>query len=549
MPSRLLLSVSTALTLSAYATFGGPNNIRMRVTTKNYCNHDLVDADGNPAPCGISQSMETYGLTLPGMDDGILTTREDIIIVTDGQVSVKAMPNYPYQYIMTVNSAESKRVEQLYNHQSFLLSVGRDTTYVGKLSSAASGRQGLVEQGWAYEGTDMGTAISTFSKKGPEGVDPVDGTNYTAIYQAGLMPDSWVLYYDESTQQPVKLMAVDTYVGSKIFQESTFEEVEDLNSDMTVEGATQAMYDIYRVDHQRRLDEADEYIPLAMPDYISGDFLPERSRAFFDNHNPVDWMSDRRALRQSGMSRGIEYFTIEKNSAADVYFHALSDRQLAQVVNFEYPKGCSASDTDKYCLSAEVDVGLEGSVSVKAGITFLVPGRPDQKAYLKLSAALKKDADVAVLDLAFEAAGCAPVFQYGAEVSISIDICLKGSGSGKSLLQPDKRTFYGEASITAVFKVKLPKVPSFGWTIEAEVQFTAKPHNDISAYGKITASSSVKVAAASVGFDILGNTVDNIANKWEFVSNVLLKAHAGVWKFKKTWDKSWVLWHAGPVVF
>ncbi|KAF4651506.1 hypothetical protein FOL47_000355, partial [Perkinsus chesapeaki] len=182
----------------------------MKVTTKNYCNRDLVDADGNPAPCGISQSMETYGLTLPGMDDGTLTTREDIIIATDGQVSVKAMPNYPYQYFMTVNSAQFKRVEQLYDHQSLLLSEAPDTFYADNVpSGTAMGVAGLIEQGWVYEETDYskGTAISKFSRKGPEGVDPIDGTNYTAIYQSGLMPDTWVLYFDESTQQPVKLLA------------------------------------------------------------------------------------------------------------------------------------------------------------------------------------------------------------------------------------------------------------------------------------------------------------------------------------------------------
>ncbi|KAF4650091.1 hypothetical protein FOL47_001453 [Perkinsus chesapeaki] len=249
------------------------------------------------------------------------------------------------------------------------------------------------------------------------------------------------------------------------------------------------------------------------------------------------------------MSRGIEYFTIEKNSAADIYFHALSGRQLAQVVNFEFPKGCRASNTTKYCLSAVVDIGLEGSVSVKAGITFTEPSRPDFSAYLRLSVTLKKDANATVLDLFFEAGGCATVFQYGEGVSVSVNVCLNGNAGGTDLLQPDKRTFRGEASITVVFRVQLTKRVRFNWTIEGYVNCTAKPNNEISAYGRITTGIDLKVSSAHVGLDILGNTVDNIANKWEFVSNVLFKAHIGVWKFKKTWDKAWILWRAGPVLF
>ncbi|KAF4664931.1 hypothetical protein FOL47_004884 [Perkinsus chesapeaki] len=535
------------------AAFSDTTNMRMRVTTKDYCNPDLLDAHGKPAPCGISQSMETYGLTLPGMEDGSLTTREDIIIANDGQVSVKAMPNYPYQYIMTVESPESKRVEQLYNHQSFLLSEVPAESYASRLLSDGMNTADLEAQGWIHEGTAdfRGATMSRWSRKGPEGVDPVDGTNYTALYQTGLMPDTWVLFLDGATQDPVKLLAINTYVGGKLFQESTFEQLESLGEDVSVEGAAQAMYQTYRVDSQRRLAEAGS-IPLVMPEYISGDFLPERSRAFFEDHVAVDWMSARRSLRQSGS--GIEYFTIQENSAADIYFHALSQRQLVKVFSFEFPKGCSdgksADPNQKYCLFAQVDASLDVSVSVKAGMTYKDVVNPDITAHLSLSVSLKKDADAAVLDLSFEAGGCAVVFQFGEGVSLSINVCISGKASGTSLLQPDKRTFYGEAAVSVSFNVNLPKIGNIiNWTIEAKISCTAKPHNDISAYGMIGTSVSIKLAGAGVSLDIKGNTVEQIANKWEFVSNVNFNAFVGFWKFKKTWDKHWQLWHAGPVQF
>ncbi|KAF4685005.1 hypothetical protein FOZ60_007057 [Perkinsus olseni] len=543
--------------LAAHAAPPQAGNMRMHVTTKDYCNPDLKDGHGNPAPCGVSKSMETFGLTLPGMDDGVLTTREDIIITNDGQVSVKALPNYPYQFIMTVESSESTRVEQLYDHQSSVLAEAPLPSYVSLLHNAGIDTADLEAQGWTHEGVEDldGAGMSRWSKKGPEGVDTKDGTNYTALYQTGLMPDTWVLFIDEGTQQPVKLLAIDTYVGSKVFQESIFEQFESLHEDLSIESATEAMYQTYRIDSHRRLDEATgRGVPLVMADYITGDFLPERSRAFFEEHEAADWMSEHRSLRQGVMSRGIEYFSIEENSAADIYFHALSHRQHVQVFSFDFPKGCSdgksADSSRKYCLFASVDVSVGGSIAVKGGMTYKDIKNPAFSAHLSLSATLQKDGDELVLDLEFEAGGCALVFQYGEGASLTITVCIHGKAGGESLLQPDKRTFYGETGIDVKFYVNLPVVGSIiNWTISAKVGCTAKPKNVISAYGSIGTQASAKLAEASVSIDLRGNTVDHIANKWEFNSNAYFHASVGAWKLKKSWDKQWQLWHAGPTKF
>ncbi|EER19254.1 hypothetical protein Pmar_PMAR007741 [Perkinsus marinus ATCC 50983] len=65
----------------------------------------------------------------------------------------------------------------------------------------------------------------------------------------------------------------------------------------------------------------------------------------------------------------------------------------------------------------------------------------------------------------------------------------------------------------------------------------------------IGTSVSLKVAGAGVSLDIKGNTVEHIANQWEFASNVNFNAFVGFGKFKKTWENHWELWHAGPVKF
>ncbi|EEQ98580.1 hypothetical protein Pmar_PMAR003901 [Perkinsus marinus ATCC 50983] len=541
--------------LGVYAAPSPLNNVRVHVTTKDFCNKDLKDAHGNPAPCGVSQSMGTFGLTLPGMEDGFVTTREDIIITKDGQVSIKALPNYPYQFIMTVEALESTRVEQLYDHQSVVLVDTPTSSYVQRLLSMDTAD--LEEQGWIHEGTaDIhGAKMSRWSKKGPEGVDPEAGTNYTALYQTGLMPDTWVLFVDENIHQPVKLLAINTYVGNKIFQETAFDRFEGLDEDLNVDSATEAMYNTYRIDSRRHLGGgAGNSGPPVLTDHIAPDLLPERSRVFVEENDLVDWMSERRSLRQNGMSKGIKYFTIEENSAADLYFHALAHRQLVQVLNFEFPQGCSsgksADATKKYCLFASVDASLDKSITVKAGMTYKDVLNPDITAHLSLSVSLKKTSDAAVLDLEFEAGGCAVVFQFGEGVSLSINVCIYGKAGGKSLLQPDNRTFHGEAGVSVSFNVNLPTVGSvINWTIEAKVNCTAKPHNEISAYGMIGTSVSLKVAGAGVSLDIKGNTVEHIANQWEFASNVNFNAFVGFWKFKKTWENHWELWHAGPVKF
>ncbi|KAF4681146.1 hypothetical protein FOZ63_021605 [Perkinsus olseni] len=291
-----------------------------------------------------------------------------------------------------------------------------------------------------------------------------------------------------------------------------------------------------------------------MTDYIAGDLLAERSRAFFEEHDAEDWMSGRRSLRQGTVSRGIKYFTIEENSAADIYFHASRHRHLVKIVSFEFPKGCtsgkSADPSKKYCLAASVDASLDKSVTVKGLVSFTDIHKPSVKAHLSLSVSLKKGSDALVLNLEFEAGGCALVFQYGESVSLTITVCISGAGSGQSLLQPDNRTFHGEVDASVRFDLNLPKVGSvIHSTIEAKVGCTAKPHNVISAYGVISTGIDIKLASAGVSLDIKGNTVAHLANEWVFVSGVNFHASVGFWIFKKTWTKRWVLWHAGPVKF
>ncbi|KAF4685840.1 Has a dual role in the assembly of mitochondrial ATPase [Perkinsus olseni] len=519
-------------------------NVRMHVTTKKYCNLGLVDASGKPAPCGISKGEETYGFTLPGMEDGVQTTIEDVVIAKDGQVSVQASPALPYTYLMSVNSPGYNGVEKLYNHQSFVVSeeVPDDAAEASTLGET------LADDGWIPQESDE-ASTNKWLLYGPQGVDPVTGANYTALYQTGVAPDAWILYTDETNENPRKLLAVNTFLNDRVFQESTFDEVESLGDDITVAEAVQAVYATYQVDGGRRLTSGDDFeAPHVDAEMIDAPFVSEKTRQFFSGEGDWDWMSKRK-LRSSQGFKGISYFTIEKGSAADKYFHAAAQRGLAEIVKFEYPKGCVAAggkQEQKYCIFVSVDASLDPSVTLKAGMSFLDIHDATKSAHLSIGVTLKKD-EGSMLSLTIDAGGCAVVFQYGQpdETHLSISVCMASKDPAKKKADG---TIEGEVAITVRFMVHINHVGDLiDWDIDAKVNCTAAPKNEITAYGVIGTSASAKVAYAAVSLDLKANTLEHAYNKWHFVSGVDFHAWAGVWKFKKHWDYRWQLYEAGPV--
>ncbi|KAF4653817.1 hypothetical protein FOL47_010281 [Perkinsus chesapeaki] len=190
-----------------------PGNIRMHLVTRTICNKDAKDVHGNPNPCGKSLAMETDGLTLPGMEDGSVTTREDMIVAKDGLVDVKAMPSRPYQFIMSVDGPKTKRVAQLFKNQDITLSETPQRSESVRLLGAANAPGSLAEDGWTHRGTTTmdGATVHKYTKRGPQGIDPNTKANYTALYQTGMYPDHWTFYTDSNDDKPVKLVGVNSF--------------------------------------------------------------------------------------------------------------------------------------------------------------------------------------------------------------------------------------------------------------------------------------------------------------------------------------------------
>ncbi|KAF4746790.1 hypothetical protein FOZ62_004502, partial [Perkinsus olseni] len=310
-----------------------PGNVRMHMSTRTICNKEVKDVHGNPAPCGKSMAMETYGLTLPGMEDGSVTTREDMIVAKDGHVRVKAMPSRPYQYLMTVESPQTKRLDQLFRNQAVTISESQQEPESVRLLGAAKAPGSLQEDGWTAEGTTTldGATVHKYTKRGPQGVDPSTKANYTALYQTGMYPDHWTFYTDSSDEKPVKLVGMNSFNG-KTLQETDYSNHEEIDAEMDVAQAEKEMHTTYQITSSRRLGEGDSDVPPVNVDYITATFVAEDERTYFEDAEDVDWLKSRRLRRGlSGAKAGVMYFDIPKGSAADTFFHTEYNRRMVEL--------------------------------------------------------------------------------------------------------------------------------------------------------------------------------------------------------------------------
>ncbi|KAF4659943.1 hypothetical protein FOL47_007376 [Perkinsus chesapeaki] len=201
--------LSTILFNVLLCNFGGSafkmGNVRMQTTVTRYCNLDLVGHDGKPVSCHISNAMETMGLVLPGMDDGkSLTTRQDVFVTKESELTVEASPARPYEYTVMVQTE----------------------------ADASPGLQQVVHK----------RVIAKLN-----GTDPQTGMNYTALAMTGLIPNSWTLYTDVNDNRIVKLLATNTLFNDKVFQETNVTHWEELPENMTVHGMFQLVYSTYDI--------------------------------------------------------------------------------------------------------------------------------------------------------------------------------------------------------------------------------------------------------------------------------------------------------------
>ncbi|KAF4650821.1 hypothetical protein FOZ61_011007 [Perkinsus olseni] len=467
-------------------------------TTTNLCNRDLKDAHGNPVPCGISRARETLGLTLPGMEDGSLTTREHIIIAKDGNVRVKAMPSRPYQYFMYTETPNNVKLHQLYNHQAIALVDSTPEFQAQRLYGA-----GLSKDGWTDGGLANidGKALHKWTKRGPQGIDKASGFNYTAVYQTCMQPNVWTFYTDSDDSKPVKLVGSNSFCN-KVLRVTEYSNYRTLDETLTVEDSIKEVHTMYGIRSRILSVGESQEVPKVCEDLLGAPYVCESEREFFGDGQGVDWKD--------------------------------WENRIAAIL--ELPD---------FCLFVAVDATIS-TYTLKAGMTFVDVNDKNKKAQLFLAIVVGKELGQSVLRLELVAQGSVTVWQMGEGASLSIVVSIEGKVSDDTA----KQIFRAEAKIAVSFRVNLPVVGSImDITIYAKIGITAAPNNVITAYGEIGVSMSLFIAGAGAGINIKGNTLDKLPNKWAFKSEAFVTAWVNILLSSDNWRWSWEIWHASPVYF
>ncbi|KAF4648096.1 hypothetical protein FOZ61_003158, partial [Perkinsus olseni] len=365
-----LLGVATAAAVQQ-----AQHHYEFHLETRLHCIESLRDSHGKPPACSKSVAMETAGLTLPGMEDGTLTTRSHVIIASDGsEVRVEAHPSYPYQYFMRTADRESVRVERLINGEAVFIG-SRASSADTKPMPLCSSRT-LEADGWAFRGISEkdGMEVNEWFKQSFDGVDQSTGANYSAIYMANLGPDSWTLYMDKENQKPIRIVATNGRHGHVVHQEMRILSFEKRDHHLAVEDARQRMYELYQVsppggalfsateaddDHDNEATEDDSSFSNLRASLLSGYIPPYSSEV----PEATPWLA-RRGLRPSEV---IPFFTVEEGTAAHEYFQKLNaPRRLMTLFEFQYPTTCkNSTNKDELCLFVSADgSGFQASFSL-----------------------------------------------------------------------------------------------------------------------------------------------------------------------------------------
>ncbi|KAF4647238.1 hypothetical protein FOL47_004871, partial [Perkinsus chesapeaki] len=214
---------------------------RMQLTRKYHCspNRKVIGSSSGLVPCGVSDMSGTEGLTLPGMEDGVLTTREDIILVGDGMAKVTALPNRPYKYLLAANSDHYSKYEEIFGGVSKVLSEGVMDFNSDSESKGSSLRHlaNLTDYGFTeidhilLEGVPVRVLIGYASNiKGAEALD-----NFA---KEGLAANFFTLYMDDKVDgKLVKMEARNSYQGNELVEEILVTAYQEIEDDMTINDA------------------------------------------------------------------------------------------------------------------------------------------------------------------------------------------------------------------------------------------------------------------------------------------------------------------------
>ncbi|KAF4677402.1 hypothetical protein FOL47_001614 [Perkinsus chesapeaki] len=529
------------------------SSIRFVVNVTTYCDLGLKDHRKDALPCWLSPDQETRGLVLPGMDYKTLSMIQEVTVEDGARYTVTAMPSYPYQYFLTTETASHSQVEQLLENQAILLANGEADPSMAQIKAVWT-EEAILHDGWVFDKnvTTQNRDLKRWTKTVGE-FDKETKFNHSALCHSGVGPNRWYLYTDEN-DYPVRSDAVNT-CKNQLHQQAEFVkfEVSELlgGPSASIREDILQRYEIRSTSLLR--DSNSDSVPPVGKFYMNS-MVPhptsEENRRYFENGKVCNWLEVRQ-LRGNAIDKDhIDYFTIEKDTAAYAYFNADRPRQLLVLLNLVYPTGCKeAPEKYNYCLFVEVADAIRGirDLSVNAGLKIVDINDPKRTLWLQLIAQLNFDTDnnLIDIDLALQAQGCVVLWKLGSGIELWAGICMDGRARVQNVTQQG-RVIDVRVSMSLVAGVALPIIGDIGdLVLQGAITATVRRNTAIS--GTVMLIVSFLVVGFGLGLDITTTTNDIFMGTWEWSSGFDLLFWVNVIFWQHTWSPRYVIWKTGPI--
>ncbi|KAF4654601.1 hypothetical protein FOL47_009871 [Perkinsus chesapeaki] len=438
---------------------------RMQLLRKSYCtpNIKMLGSDGNFAKCGISDVSGTEGLTLPGMENGVHVTKEDIILVDDGMAKVTVLPNRPYKYLLSANSDHYRKHAEIFGGVATTSSEGVLDFNNNSESKGGSFRflSSLTEHGFTETGHTVldGIPVRVLTGyatdiKGAESLD-----NFA---KGGLAANAFTFYMDEKVDgKVVKMEARNSYAENELLEEVFVTAHQTLSENMNINDAFDELQHVYggtackssAESLQSQFAKAAANENRASPSNLHERHLSEDERLVYKAHegrwDDLDWLKvneGHRSLRRRASTDGfqpIDYFTIKPNSAAEAFFKHESDRRKLIVINVMAPKGCDLEQKtfdDIFCVHASLNTTAERNIiDVAASIyDYHTPNTSRISAGINLI-----QVNSEAIDLHISGGGTAVVYSTDGEVRLEATANLQILDGGNPRRFPDQQPSIG----------------------------------------------------------------------------------------------------------
>ncbi|KAF4657930.1 hypothetical protein FOL47_008234 [Perkinsus chesapeaki] len=518
-------------------TFLNATNMRIQTKTVYHCNARLKTPDGKSTTCGHSRTSETFGRTLPLMDDGTLTILEDTFVVEDGQASVVAWPSRPYQYMAYVFKNNERSVYQFYNHVSYL--IRKDDV---KSEQSFGTNVSLLDYDWKYQGLKLVKGVNRSVWASTEGLpEGHGGEKFNFLGDGEVVPNKWILYLDETNTTLYNIEAVG---GPKdtLLQTSEITYWKSLDDSMTVKDALASINNIYGVEKQIPGPADPDAVPYVHPVLADTHIITEDTRQFFQFITPADC----KPRTSEGPPSPIDCYRIEKGTSSYAFFHDNAEsnaRCLIKLNRFQYPSGCKRNPNlvqdPNVCLFIDVDFN-QGSLEADVGIVPQDITSPTTRAVAGFTTLMSWPGGENIESVTISGRSCAVVWQAGvdAKSGVSLSLCVKGDATSKKDVKLSMSVTYSQVGGSGKF------------TTTNDLRGSALPKNiTVVVEGAVSGSAETNATSALVSYDVNVSNRRHMMNEWAFLAGTDFEVSKKILNWRRVYHWRWEQWAVGPFAF